>query len=275
MLSTDNHDRDVLNLTYVYPVVSRRAGGVSLGINLNPNNACNWQCIYCQVPDLKRGVAPVADLVLLEKELDSFLQELLFGNYMQTHVPEHCRTLQDIAISGNGEPSTCPNFAAVVALLVGIMAKYALNIPLRLISNGSSVHQADVQQGLALMGEHGGEVWFKVDAVGEKATRIINQVSLSANWQREQLRKTAMCCPTWLQTCVLDMQGEQERLAADYLAWLKTVLEAKIPLQGVLLYGLARPSLQVGGDALQAVSPVWMKHFSGKIEDLGVAVSIS
>ena len=54
-LTSKVHDRDVAGLTYVYPVVSRRAGGVSVGINLSPNNACNWRCVYCQVPNLQRG----------------------------------------------------------------------------------------------------------------------------------------------------------------------------------------------------------------------------
>ncbi len=61
-LSTTDHSRDGAGLSYVYPVVSRRAGGVSVGINLNTNNACNWRCIYCQVPDLVRGAAPPVDL---------------------------------------------------------------------------------------------------------------------------------------------------------------------------------------------------------------------
>ncbi|MDX9945398.1 MAG: radical SAM protein, partial [Azonexus sp.] len=39
MLRTDDHSRDSAGLRYVYPVISRRAGGVSVGINLNPNNA--------------------------------------------------------------------------------------------------------------------------------------------------------------------------------------------------------------------------------------------
>jgi wyosine [tRNA(Phe)-imidazoG37] synthetase (radical SAM superfamily) len=68
-LTTRNHDRDSAGLTYVYPVLSRRAGGVSVGMNLNPNNACNWRCIYCQVPDLKRGGPPPIDLARLEAEL--------------------------------------------------------------------------------------------------------------------------------------------------------------------------------------------------------------
>ena len=59
LLTTTDHDRDAAALCYVYPVVSRRAGGVSVGVNLNPNNACNWHCAYCQVPNLKRGVASI------------------------------------------------------------------------------------------------------------------------------------------------------------------------------------------------------------------------
>ena len=73
-------------MTYVYPVVSRRAGGVSIGINLNPNNACNWRCIYCQVPELKRGSAPTIDLVKLEAELKAFLHEIVYGDFMQVKV---------------------------------------------------------------------------------------------------------------------------------------------------------------------------------------------
>jgi hypothetical protein len=62
LLKTEDHSRDSAGMRYVYPVVSRRAGGVSVGINLNPNNACNWRCIYCQVPGLTRGGPPPIDL---------------------------------------------------------------------------------------------------------------------------------------------------------------------------------------------------------------------
>ncbi len=76
MLSVSDHNRSFISMTYVYPVVSRRAGGVSVGINLNPNNACNWHCAYCQVPDLVRGAAPEIDLEQVE---DPDLREILFG----------------------------------------------------------------------------------------------------------------------------------------------------------------------------------------------------
>jgi wyosine [tRNA(Phe)-imidazoG37] synthetase (radical SAM superfamily) len=96
-LTTQTHERDAAQLTYVYPVVSRRAGGVSVGINLNPNNACNWRCAYCQVEGLTLGSGPALDLDLLEKELREFLDELdpdrnlqtiLISNGSQVHKPQ-------------------------------------------------------------------------------------------------------------------------------------------------------------------------------------------
>ncbi len=275
MLSTENHDRDVAGLTYVYPVVSRRAGGVSLGINLSPNHACNWQCVYCQVPDLKVGVSPRVDIPLLKQELDSFLAQLMHGDYMQSHVPEDCRTLQDIAFSGNGEPSTCPNFLDAVQVVTEVMDKYGLAIPLRLITNGSSVHKAGVQQGLKRMAAYQGEVWFKVDGVGEQRTKSINGVSIKPDWQLKQLQAVANVCPVKLQTCLLQAQSEDDKFAEDYLTWLKQALALGVKLEGVLLYGLARPSMQQGGDQLASADKSWMRAFAEKIESLGLSVTVS
>ena len=92
-LTTTDHRRDRAGLTYVYPVVSRRAGGLSVGVNLNPNQACNWRCIYCQVPGLVRGSAPSIDVARLETELRGFLGDVLGGDYLATHVPAAVRRL--------------------------------------------------------------------------------------------------------------------------------------------------------------------------------------
>ena len=120
-LTTKIHDRDAAGMTYVYPVVSRRAGGVSLGVNLNPNNACNWPCVYCQVPGLTKGKGPPIDLKLLGEELRRMLHELLCGAYMEQHVPASARRLNDLAYSGNGEPTSSPNFEAAIEVVQGVL----------------------------------------------------------------------------------------------------------------------------------------------------------
>ena len=47
-LHTD-HARLFEQNRFVYPVLSRRSGGISIGVNLNPDKVCNFDCIYCQV----------------------------------------------------------------------------------------------------------------------------------------------------------------------------------------------------------------------------------
>ena len=87
-LSVADHDRSSEGLRYVYAVVSRRSRGVSVGVNLNPNNACNWACSYCQVPDLTLGRAPEIDLARLERELRGLLEEIVRGDWLTRRVPE-------------------------------------------------------------------------------------------------------------------------------------------------------------------------------------------
>src|SRR4030066_1247600 len=149
-LTVPDPDRDAAHRTYVYPVVSRRAGGVSVGINLNPNNACNWRCIYCQVPDLTRGAAPPVDLALLESELRNFLDELLHGDFMQSRVPEGMGRVDDIALSGNGEPTSAAEFARVIELIGRVRSEAGLpdTVKTVLITNGSLLYRGEVQQGL-------------------------------------------------------------------------------------------------------------------------------
>ena len=65
-LSIHDHSRELSGLKYIYSVISRRAGGLSIGVNLNVNNACNWQCIYCEIPNLTRGSPPPIELDVLE-----------------------------------------------------------------------------------------------------------------------------------------------------------------------------------------------------------------
>jgi len=279
MLSRQNHDRDVVGMTYVYPVVSRRAGGVSVGINLNPNNACNWHCVYCQVPNLTRGVAPDIDLERLRGELNDMLHAILHGDFMQARVPEACRSLCDVAISGNGEPTSCTSFDKVVGVVLAVMQRFDLLgvIPLRLISNGSYMHKVHVQRGLHLMAQNKGEVWVKVDAVRQATIARINGVKLNEEHVFKQVKTVAHICPSWIQTCMLSWQGAvpcEEDIQA-YLAFLQRLKDERVAVQGVLLYGLARPSLQPEAKDIAPLGMDWMQALQERIKALGLTVSLS
>ncbi len=276
-LSTSNHDRDVVNMTYVYPVISRRAGGVSVGINLNLNNACNWRCAYCQVPNLVRGVAPEIDLACLASELKVMLDNILHGDFMARRVPEDCRKLCDVAISGNGEPTSCRSFDTVVAVISQQMKNSDLNIPLRLITNGSYIHKPYVQVGLSTMSSNYGEVWIKVDSVTDEGIRRINGIKLDEARLRQQVEMAANHCPTWIQTCMVAWDGQPPSFeeASAYLQFLSSLKQKHVPLQGVKLYGLARPSLQQESVHLKALDSGWMENMAVQIRQYGFDVTLS
>jgi hypothetical protein len=278
-LNVTDHDRDSAGLKYVYPVVSRRAGGVSVGINLNTNNACNWRCIYCQVPDLQLGTAPPVDLILLEKELRNFLHELLHGDFMQQRVPEESRRINDIALSGNGEPTSAREFVQVIELIGKLKQELALpkHIKLILISNGSLMHRDYVQQGLRRMAELGGEVWFKLDRASGMGMQAINNTNTSIVKVRQALLTAISLCPTWLQTCWFSMDGKApcKQDEDDMLDFISELIAANTPLQGMLLYTLARPSLQSEAARLSALTSAQLEEFASRIRTLGLTVKVS
>ncbi len=279
-LSIHDHRRDAAGLTYVYPVVSRRAGGISVGINLNPNNACNWRCIYCQVEGLRRGAAPPLNEDRLRFELSAMLTDIETGAfYRRFQVPEPYRQLRDIAISGNGEPTTLGDFDVAIAAIAAVLQE--LHPPPRLrkviISNGSQVHRPAVRRGLEQWGKMGGELWFKVDRVTPAGIREINGTAMGPQRLLSHLETAVACCPVWLQTCLFAIDGHPPTAAEcqAYLDFLAILRQRKIPLRGVMLYGLARPSRQPEATRLTPVPEAWLADFGERIRRQGWAVKIT
>lgn len=276
MLTVSDHNRSFIHMTYVYPVVSRRAGGVSVGINLNPNNACNWHCAYCQVPGLSRGAAPEINLAQLEGELRRFLDELLHGSFMADHVPPEAQVIRDIAFSGNGEPSSSKAFAEIVERVVAIRDAAGLAaVPIRLITNGSLVDRPYVQKALQSLAAAGGEVWFKLDGGRAEEFMRINGVDLAPEAHARRLALCASLCPTWVQTCMVrwDDEAPSEAMIDAYLAALE--LAGPSALRGVHLYGLARPSLQPEAGHLQRMSAEELEQIALRIKEKGLTVVVS
>jgi wyosine [tRNA(Phe)-imidazoG37] synthetase (radical SAM superfamily) len=279
LLSTVDHNTDVSGMTYVYPVVSRRMGGVSVGINLNPNNACNWHCIYCQVPNLTRGGPPPIDLGQLEAELRQLLHDIVHGHFMAEQVPDGLRVLKDIAFSGNGEPTSAAAFPDAVAVVGRVMADFNLigKINVVLITNGSLIGQARVQKGLTALNALGGELWFKIDSALPAGSARINGLRQEPQRVMRRLATASRLCRTRIQTCVFAMDGQPPNATETeaYLGFLRRALADHLPLAGVLLYGLARPSLQAGAEHLSALPAAWLEAYAERIGALGLSVQVN
>ncbi|UOA06926.1 radical SAM protein [Methylobacter sp. S3L5C] len=279
-LTTTDHSSDVVGLKYVYPVISRRMGGLSIGINFNTNNACNWRCIYCQVPELKIGTAPAMDFKLLEDELRFFLDDVINGDFYQRfHVDKNQQVIKDIAVAGNGEPTSLKEFAKAIDLIGKIATEVGVfpHSNYVLITNGSLVHQTKVQAGLKSLNSYGGEVWFKLDSATEQGRALINNTAQSCKASVENLLLSATLCTTKLQTCLVDYnkQGLSDKEKQAYLNLLTDIKKSGCNLQTVMLYTIARPSSQPEALLLAPLSPEILNAFADQIRLLGFDVSVS
>jgi wyosine [tRNA(Phe)-imidazoG37] synthetase (radical SAM superfamily) len=278
-LSVADHSRESAGLRYVYPVVSRRAGGVSIGINLNVNNACNWRCIYCQVPNLTRGAPPPVDLAQLKSELMEFLHDVLKGEFFTSRVPPEARRLNDIALSGNGEPTSAKEFEQVTALIAEIrkQAQVPDAVKTVLITNGSLMQRLGVQAGVRMLAGLNGEVWFKLDRATDAGMRKVNNTRTTMARVQANLATAAQLCPTWIQTCLfaLDGSGPDESEQAAYVDFLRRCIGQGIALKGVMLYGLARQSFQPEASRLSALTPEHLEAFARRVRALGLAVKVT
>ena len=275
-LSIHDHSRELSGLKYIYSVISRRAGGLSIGVNLNVNNACNWQCIYCEIPNLTRGSPPPIELDVLEDELRFFLNEIIHGDYMEKNVAIEDRHLKDIAFSGNGEPTSAEEFPQVILIVKKILEEFNLlhKIKIRLITNGSLMHKESVLEGIQVLAKMNGEVWFKVDAGLEESTQVINQVNIKPQQAIDRLKRCSEICPTFVQTCIFTIDNKEPNVK-EIDAYIKLIDSAKKSIKGVHLYGIARPSMQPEAYRLGRVNINVLENIADQLHNNGIESTVS
>ncbi len=278
-LTTTDHSRDSAGMTYVYPVISRRSGGLSIGINLNPNNACNWRCIYCQVPDLVRGSAPPIDLELLDAELRQLLDALADGSFpLRFNTEAGLDSVRDFAISGNGESTSASEFGEVIDRIGAVRRNYPQTAQshIVLITNGSLINKPTIQAGLQRLRQLGGEVWFKLDSATRAGLERINHAAISPERVRNNLMLSARLCPTWIQSCFFKRNGQPPATAEvdAYLEFIGDLLNHRIALSGVQLYGIERPSMQPEAAELEKLEAEWFTTLAARLRELGLHVIV-
>jgi wyosine [tRNA(Phe)-imidazoG37] synthetase (radical SAM superfamily) len=168
-LDFTDHRRSLDDNRYVYAVVSRRVGALSIGINLNPDKVCNFDCPYCQVDRRVPSGSGVVDLDRLDEELDHLLGWVADGSLWDhapfDTAPESMRRVGDISFAGDGEPTSAGEFAGAVERVIEARARFGLgDVRLSLLTNATLFQRDTVREGLDMLHGAGGEVWAKLDA---------------------------------------------------------------------------------------------------------------
>ena len=210
------HPRSFEQNRYVYPVVSRRADGVSIGVNLNLDKVCNFDCAYCQVDRTEQREREFVDLARLAAELDATVELVASGRLFEhpkfRPTPQPLRRLNDIALSGDGEPTTYRNFEEVVRVCAEVRRLHRLDdLKLVLITNASMFHRPHVRRGLALLDQANGEIWAKLDAGTEQYYKLIARTVIPFRRILNNLLAAAQVRPIVIQSLFMRIRGEPHR----------------------------------------------------------------
>jgi wyosine [tRNA(Phe)-imidazoG37] synthetase (radical SAM superfamily) len=176
-----DHRRQWRNCRYVYPVISRRARGVSIGVNLNLDKKCTFACRYCQINRRIHRLGIDVEIPRLRAELDEALDALADGELWNeprfVDTPSALRRVNDIALSGDGEPTCLESFDAVVATACEALDQ--ADLPTRpllvVITNATRLDSPQVYRALPLLDAHPSEIWAKLDAGTEAFFREVNR----------------------------------------------------------------------------------------------------
>ena len=248
-----DHTRQFAENRYVYPVLSRRSGGISIGVNLSPHKTCNFGCVYCQVDretkearDLPPGTFEV-DLGVLAEELDDMAEAVQSGRLFEGprfgQTPAHLRRLNDIALSGDGEPTLCPRFAEAVEVCAEVRRKHRLDdVKLVLITNATLLDREPVRRGLAVLDASNGEIWAKLDAGTEAYYRRVSRSTVPFARILDNLGDAARVRPIVIQTLLMQLDGQPPSAGelAAYCQRLADIRAAGGQIKLVQLHTIAR-----------------------------------
>ncbi|HCO25845.1 MAG: radical SAM protein [Gimesia sp.] len=241
------HQRTYHDNKFVYPVLSRRSKGISIGINLNPDKICNFDCIYCQVDRREESETRFVGTEQLMQELDHMLKFVLSGEIYQdpkfSEVPAELRRLNDIAFSGDGEPTTYRNFDQIVKQVAALKRKHsASDVKMVLISNASMFHRASTQAALAIFDENQGEIWAKLDAGTEDYFKTIDRTKIRFSQVLDNLHLAAEQRPIVIQSLfmLVNQQPPSNEEIDAYCSRLNDIVQAGGQIKLVQVYTIAR-----------------------------------
>lgn len=254
-----DHRRIWQDFDYGYPVISRRSKGVSLGVNLNPDKVCNFDCVYCEVDRKTPAKRRDIDLDQMARELDALLQLTQDGTLFRvapfdTARPDQ-RRLNDIAFSGDGEPTTAREFPEAVARMAGLLEARGLrDVKLVLITDSSRLQAAEVVEGLERMMAWNGEIWAKLDAGTEAHYRAVDRSAIPFQRILDNLLATARRWPITIQTLFLEWNGAgpTEAEVAAYCGRLQDLRAGGGQLRDIQLYTVARPTPEAAARPLKS-----------------------
>lgn len=244
-----DHRRQWRHCLYVYPVISRRAGGLSIGVNLNPRRECTYSCVYCQIDRRTPRNLEAVDLELVREELALALRAAKTGDIWAeprfADTPESMRRINDVAFSGDGEPTCLTQFDQAVQIAAQEKRRIGLDeIRIILITNATQLQSPQVERAIDILAVNQGQIWAKLDAGSEEYFRRVNRPQQGQTLEgiTENIVFAAKRMPVVIQSLFMRLAGEepsQDEIQA-YIDRLERIVQAGAQIDHIQIHTIAR-----------------------------------
>jgi wyosine [tRNA(Phe)-imidazoG37] synthetase (radical SAM superfamily) len=240
--------RDFSVNRFVYTVVSSRARGLSVGVNMNPDKYCHFDCAYCEVNRDEPPREVLLNVAVMAEELEHTLGLVQLGQLRDRpcyrNVPDELLKLRHVALSGDGEPTLCPCFVEAVQAGIHIRARGKFPFfKIVLITNASGLNLPDVEEGLRSFTPRD-EIWAKLDAGTQEHMDCVNKAECTIDQIAANILRLARQRPVIIQSLFPSLNGV-EPPESEIEAYVERLTElkaggAQIPL--VQVYSATRPT---------------------------------
>ena len=243
--------RDFLGNRFVYVVISPRARGLSIGLNINPDKFCNFDCVYCEV---NRDVPPAErelDVGVMAVELERTLFLIRSGGIRQlaghSGLSPELLGLRHVAFSGDGEPTLCVDFAEAVQSVVHVRARGFPFFKMVLITNGTWLDLSPIQEGLRYF-TRDDEIWIKLDAGTQAYMDRVNRSEVSLDKVMENARLIGRKRPIIIQSLFPLIEGQEPAPEEidQYIQRLRELKDGGAMISLVQIYSATRPTAHSG-----------------------------
>ncbi len=272
------HSRHWRDNRFVYPVVSRRSKGLSIGVNLNPDQGCNFDCVYCSVDRTQAPTVRSVDLEWVRVELDHLLGLAVSGAIWNEppfdRTPTELRRLNDVAFSGDGEPTSYHGFGEACRLAAELIRWHGAAATIVIITNATLLHRPEAQAALAFLdsisGDLPSQVWAKLDAGTEDYFHLIERTKVPLGRVLDNLLLTGRARPITIQSMFLRYRGEAPTATeiAAYLGRLRDLIAGGCRISLVQVYTVARATAEAEATPLSRLE---VDTIVAQVRGLGLA----
>jgi len=244
-----------------------------VGINMNPDKYCNFDCSYCEVDRRSPSKETKLDVDVMGAELQRTLAFINSGRLSARpsyqHLPRELLQLRQVALSGDGEPTLAPNFEDAVDTVIGVRALGGFPFfKIVLITNGTALDRPAVQEGL----EHftkSDEIWVKLDGGTQEFLDKVNRPGVPIEKVLSNILLVSKQRPITIQSLFPAIHGEEPSYTEikEYAQRLSDLKHAGAKISVVQIYSAARPMLhgEWGHLPLRVLSQIaqTVRHVSG------------